>query len=118
MPNIENKRPRLPETGEGNKEIEIYEVADNRVTMRVMNEYITYGAITLNGKLTYIEISRHSDAQIQDSKTRRQYPNLEKKARAQAFAILSRQAAEKDLAIKARTTRTKKDPRQKDLFTT
>jgi hypothetical protein len=118
MSKIEKKQPRLPESGKGNREIEIVEVGNRRVTMRIMNEFVTYGIITIHGKAKYGygEISRHSDAQVYDPGTRKQYSKIEKDARKQAFAILSKQASEENPAVRARKIRRDQDPRQSDLF--
>ncbi len=114
MSKIEKFQLNLFKDSESNKSIEVYEIGDGFVIMRVMNEYIKYGYINIHGKVKLGEISRWNNSQIYDPKNRKQYPNLEKDARKQAFAILSKQAAEKNPAIKAK--KYQKDPRQKDLF--
>ncbi|MDI6778548.1 MAG: hypothetical protein QMD77_05195 [Patescibacteria group bacterium] len=110
------KKKRLPETGEGNKPVEIWGPKDGRVEIRVLGTYITLGYTVRNDKFKGHVISREQGSRVYDAASHDLPGNLEEKAIKQGFARLREEAEEKYPILRERKRWKEHGGKQPDLL--
>lgn len=110
------KQPRLPETGEGNKPVEIWGPKNGRVELRVLGKHMTLGYTVENGKFRGHIITETTDSQVYDPVSHELPGNLEEKALKQGFARLQKDAEDRHLIIQERKKWKEHKGRQPDLL--
>lgn len=110
------KQSRLPETGEGNKPVEIWGPKNGRVELRVLGKHIILGYTVKNGKFQGHVISTTMDSQVYDPVTYTLPGNLEEKAIKQGFARLQKEAEERYPILRTRKKWKEHGGRQRDLL--